>query len=226
MSKANLNLFTSRSDFKKFEVLYSWQTPVKFYKNEKILQKRNLEILKDKFVLFYGGNIGLAQGIDSLLNLAKSLLNYTNIHFVFVGEGDSVKMILDKQLTNVTHIHSLSQLDYFELVANFNVGLFSLHENHSAHNYPGKIWGYMSLNKPVIGVVNDGNDLRELINLNDAGLVCSHYEGINKLTEHCLKLYSNKALLNRQGLNSSKIILNFSPENTAIQIINSLNLSL
>jgi hypothetical protein len=224
MSEANRNIFASRPDFEKFEVLYNWQNPVTFFKNEDVFNKRNLMFLKEKFVFFYGGNIGLAQGIDTLLNLADSLLDLTNIHFVFIGEGDAVNRITDKALSNVTHINSLSQVEYFELAVNFHVGLFSLHKNHSAHNYPGKIWGYMSLHKPIIGVVNDGNDLKEMINLNKAGLVCSHYEGINKLTEHCLNLYNDKALLARQGLNSSMVILKFSPKNTAKQILNSLNL--
>tara|TARA_B110000003_G_C16645604_1_gene531906 strand:+ start:2457 stop:3653 length:1197 start_codon:yes stop_codon:yes gene_type:complete len=224
MSESNRKLFSSRSDFEKFEVLYSWQTPIKIHKNENILKKRNLEFLKDKFVFFYGGNIGLAQDIDILLSLAHSLLNSKNIHFVFIGQGDSVSLITDKALSNVTHINSMPEYDYFELAMNFHVGFFSLHKDHTAHNYPGKIWGYMSLNKPIIGIVNKGNDVKELINLNNAGLVCSHDEDVEKLTKHCLDLYENNELLNTQGINSSKIILKFSPENTANQILNSLNL--
>ena len=80
----------------------------------------------------------------------------------------------------------------------------------------------MSLNKPIIGVVNKGNDVKELINDNNAGLVCTHNEGIDKLTAHCIKLSNDLALRNNQGLNSSSIILEFTPEKTASQILSFL----
>ena len=136
-----------------------------------------------------------------------------------------INLIVEKGLPNVTYINSLSQSEYFELAINFNVGLFALNKDHTAHNFPGKIWGYMSLNKPIIGFVNKGNDVKELINQNNAGLVCSHDEGIDKIYQHCLELFRNNELLNRQGKNSSKLILKFSPENAAKKIFNSLKLS-
>ena len=77
----------------------------------------------------------------------------------------------------------------------------------------------MSLNKPTIGIINKGNDLKELINDNNAGLVCTHDEGIDKLTTHCIKLSNDLSLKNEQGLNSYSIILEFTPEKTANQIL-------
>ena len=225
MSESNKKLFSSRSDFKKFEVLYNWQKPINVNKNKNILIKKKLEFLKEKFVFFFGGNMGLGQDIEILLSLASSLINFKNIHFVFIGDGDLINLIVEKGLPNVTYINSLSQSEYFELAINFNVGLFALNKDHTAHNFPGKIWGYMSLNKPIIGFVNKGNDVKELINQNNAGLVCSHDEGIDKIYKHCLVLFRNNELLNRQGKNSSKLILKFSPENAAKKIFNSLKLS-
>ena len=222
MSESNLEIFSTRSDFKKFEVLPSWQKPIKIKTNRELLKEYGLAELSDKFVFFYGGNIGLAQGIETLLKLSKSLLHKKNIHFVFIGQGDAVSLLKDKSLTNISYLDSIKPDLYYELASNFNVGLVSLHPNHTAHNYPGKIWGYMSLNKPIIGVVNKGNDVKELINHNNAGLVCTHNEGIDKLTAHCIKLSNDLALRNNQGLNSYSIILEFTPEKTASQILSFL----
>lgn len=222
MSESNLEIFSTRSDFKKFEVLPSWQKPIKIKTNRELLKEYDLAELSDKFVFFYGGNIGLAQGIETLLKLSKSLLHKKNIHFVFIGQGDAVSLLKDKSLTNISYLDSIKPDLYYELASNFNVGLVSLHPNHTAHNYPGKIWGYMSLNKPIIGVVNKGNDVKELINDNNAGLVCTHNEGIDKLTAHCIKLSNDLELRNNQGLNSYSIILEFTPEKTASQILSFL----
>jgi glycosyltransferase involved in cell wall biosynthesis len=219
MSESNLKIFSTRSDFKKFEVLPSWQKPIKTETNRALLKEYGLAELIDKFVFFYGGNIGLAQGIETLLALSKSLIHKKNIHFVFIGKGDAVDLLKDISLTNISYLVSLKPELYYQLVSNFDVGLISLHPNHTAHNYPGKIWGYMSLNKPTIGIINKGNDLKELINDNNAGLVCTHDEGIDKLTTHCIKLSNDLSLKNEQGLNSYSIILEFTPEKTANQIL-------
>ena len=70
----------------------------------------------------------------------------------------------------------------------------------------------MSLKKPVVGIVNKGNDLKELINNKNSGLLVTHDEGIDKLTTHCIKLSNDLSLRNEQGLNSYSIILEFTPE--------------
>ena len=223
MSNGNLNLFSNRNDFNKFEVLPNWQTPKRFNKNTKSLKKHGLENLKDKFVFFYGGNIGLAQGVDYLLNLANLLLTEKNIHFLFVGQGDAIDLITQRNLPNTSYIESLKQNDYFELVSNFDVGIFSLHKNHTAHNFPGKLYGYMSMSKPVIGIVNEGNDAKELINDADAGLICYHNEGHNKLISHCKKLSKDLIFQKKQGKNSLNIVLGFTPDVAAEQILSYFN---
>ena len=220
MSSGNLKLFSNKSDFDKYEVLYNWQTPKDIIKVTSSLKKYGLEKLTYKFVFFYRGNIGSAQGIDTLLDLATSLLTYKQLHFLYIGQGDAVNLIINKNLPNVTYIDSLSQKDYFELVSNFDVGIFSLHRSHTAHNFPGKLYGYMSMSKPILGIVNDGNDVKELINDNHAGLVCYHNEGIDKLVLHCINLSNDLDLLKEQGLNSHNIILKFTPEKAANQILN------
>ena len=83
------------------------------------------------------------------------------------------------------------------MVSNFDVGIFSLHRSHTAHNFPGKLYGYMSMSKPILGIVNDGNDVKELINDNHAGLVCYHNEGIDKLVLHCINLSNDLDLFER-----------------------------
>ena len=88
---------------------------------------------------------------------------------------------------------------------------------------PGKIWGYMSLNKPIVGVVNKGNDVKYLINDHNAGLISTHDEGLKKLTTHCIKLSKDMSLKNEQGRNSYALMLGFTPENTADQIVSFFN---
>jgi O26-antigen biosynthesis N-acetyl-L-fucosamine transferase len=219
MSKSNLQLFENRQDFKKFEILPSWQKPVVIRPDDHLLTEFGLEYLRDKVVFFYGGNIGLAQGIDVLIDLAKAMLDENHIHFVFVGQGDAVKVIKNSFLPNVTYLNSLNPAQYYTLVENFDVGMVSLHPEHTAHNYPGKIWGYMSLQKPIVGFVNKGNDLKDLINCKNAGFISSYEENMDNLVEYCIRLSNDVDLIKRTGENSFNILLEFSPESTADQIL-------
>jgi hypothetical protein len=59
----------------------------------------------------------------------------------------------------------------FSILAAFDIGLFSLARDHSAHNFPGKILGYLKAGKPVLGSVNAGNDLLHVINDSNSGFV-------------------------------------------------------
>ena len=49
--------------------------------------------------------------------------------------------------------------------------MFSLHSGHKTHNFPGKLLGYMSYSKPILGCVNAGNDLADVVNSAKAGIV-------------------------------------------------------
>jgi len=57
----------------------------------------------------------------------------------------------------------------FTILAASDIGLFSLSREHSAHNFPRKILGYLKASKPVLGSVNAGNDLSHVINDSNSG---------------------------------------------------------
>jgi glycosyltransferase involved in cell wall biosynthesis len=62
--------------------------------------------LQDRFIVFYGGIIGLAQGLETIVETARTLVDQTDIHFVMVGEGPCRKaieqLLLDYKLSNFT----------------------------------------------------------------------------------------------------------------------------
>ena len=131
--------------------------------------------LEDKIIYFYGGNIGHAQDMANLMRLARGMREYKNAHFLFVGQGDEVELInnmaSDWQLENFTYLPSVSQNEFKAILSEIDVGLFSLSSQHTAHNFPGKLLGYMVQSLPILGSVNEGNDLMELVNSHHAGLI-------------------------------------------------------
>lgn len=175
MSEKNQELFNHLTcDRYPTEVLRNWaflephcsQTKGKY---------RQLLGLENKVIFFYGGNIGHAQDMSNLMRLARSMQSYSKSHFLFLGQGDEVELInnlaSEWELSNFTYLPSVSQEEFKDVLSEMNVGLFSLSANHTAHNYPGKLLGYMVQSLPVLGSVNDGNDLSDIINTNKAGYI-------------------------------------------------------
>lgn len=190
------------------EILRNWAalTPHSLKDGQKsIRQKLNLE---DKIIYFYGGNIGHAQDMANLMRLAKSMSANDKAHFLFVGQGDEVGLIIqlakDWNLNNFTYLPSVNQNEFKDLLANIDVGLFSLSAQHTAHNFPGKLLGYMVQSLPILGSVNAGNDLLEIVNDSKAGFITVNGED-DKLLQNAEMLYNDAKL--RRALGKHAFIL-------------------
>ncbi len=219
MSFKNLEWFKNTYHLnKKLEVLYNWAAnkPVR----AKINYKEKLGLC-GKVVYFYGGNIGYAQDMMNIVRLAKNMKNETKAYFVLVGAGDEVelvkKAIKREKMNNIILLPAVGQDEFKQMLASFDVGLFTLHKNHSTHNFPGKLLGYMVQGLPILGSINKGNDLKEIVEKAGAGLITVNGED-EKFYQNALKLLDDE---NRKRMGeASRLLLRnvFSVESAARQI--------
>jgi glycosyltransferase involved in cell wall biosynthesis len=228
MSTKNQQLFKElHPQLNNTQVLFNWAstTPVDtLSESESICTKLNLH---DKVVFFYGGNIGHAQDMKNLMFLAKGLKEFPKAHFLFIGQGDEVELIetlaKDWLLENVTILSSISQAEFKQVLAVVDVGLFSLAKNHTAHNFPGKILGYMVESLPILGSVNHDNDLQGIINKANAGYVFINGED-EALLLHATALLEDSKLREEQGRSAYKLLKDkFSVEAASQNILKSLS---
>ncbi|MDB9868747.1 glycosyltransferase family 4 protein [Pseudomonadales bacterium] len=228
MSIKNLQLF--QSIYPKLcntHVLFNWASaqPLQtLLSNSSIRERLDLD---DKIIFFYGGNIGHAQDMANLIRLANGIKEHKKAHFLFIGQGDEVELIKeqvkDYKLDNVTILPSVSQLEFRKILCEVDVGLFSLSKNHTAHNFPGKILGYMVESLPILGSVNPGNDLQAIVNEAGAGHVFVNGED-KKLLLAANQLLDEPSMRFKQG-NASFNLLHkyFSVTSASDLIINKLN---
>lgn len=208
MSEANLKWCQENlKNPEKFEVLPNWtKIAPTIYQSKKYRTSLQLE---NKVVFFYGGNIGYAQNMITLIDLAIAMKAFSNAHFLFVGKGDEVPLILEKQkehnLSNITYLPAVDQEEYFQMLSEFEVGLFNLHPNHLTHNFPGKLLGYMEYSKPILGCVNKGNDLKEIINEAKAGFIFENNDK-QELYVAAQQLVQSKELREKMGINSFNLL--------------------
>ncbi|EGQ7940829.1 TPA: glycosyltransferase WbuB [Vibrio vulnificus] len=212
MSEKNLQFFNSVTQSQySVEILRNWAElkPHFLPSNDESIRKRlNLE---DKVIFFYGGNIGHAQDMANLMRLARAMSGYDRAHFLFVGQGDEVELINQLaqkwQLDNFTYLPSVNQAEFKNILADIDIGLFSLSAQHTAHNFPGKLLGYMVQSLPILGSVNQGNDLQEIMNSSQAGMISVNGED-QLLFDNALALYEDDELRKQIGKNAFLLLEN------------------
>ena len=182
--------------------------------------------LQDKVVYFYGGNIGHAQDMMNIVRLAIAMRNEDKAYFVLVGAGDEVELvraaITEHHLSNMSLLPPVSQTVFKNMLSEFDIGLFSLHHDHTTHNFPGKLLGYMVQEKPILGSVNPDNDLQEVIEQANAGFVTVNSDD-EALLANALKLLHDESLRTSMGTNAKQLLSDvFSVQAAANSILNTL----
>ncbi len=227
MSKKNLEWFQENVKTNaQIEVLYNWanNTSVK-----SVGHYRRLLNIEDKVVYFYGGNIGHSQDMMNIVRLAINMRNEKQAVFVFVGAGDEFEMVKNAiqtdHLTNIILLPSVSQNEFKQLLAEFDIGLFTLHKNHKTHNFPGKLLGYMVQEMPMLGSINQGNDLKDIVGDAGAGFITINGDD-NAFLVNALKLLHDDKLREKMGHNAKKLLEDtFSVKSATQQILKTLDIT-
>lgn len=195
----------------KIEVIYNWVdeeavVDVPRAKN-KVFDKYGLE--RDKFYVTYNGNIGLTQNMDMLLEVARELLSYEDIHFVLVGEGaykEQVERIIKEQdLTNVTLLPFQPYEDISHVFSLGDVSLVISKPGVGANSVPSKTWSIMSASRPVLANF-DENELKTIIEKHDCGIFTKAGDK-EAFKEAILTLYGNRDLCEKYGRNGRQFIM-------------------
>jgi glycosyltransferase involved in cell wall biosynthesis len=132
--------------------------------------------LAGRKVFVYAGNMGIAQGMDILLDLAEVLFHRTDVGFIFVGRGSYSNRLKastkERKLDNVLFYDEIHPDEIPDLYAQCSAGIVALDPRHKSHNIPGKFLTYMQSGLPVLANVNAGNDLAQMIRDEQVGQVC------------------------------------------------------
>lgn len=132
--------------------------------------------LAGRKVFVYAGNMGVAQGMDILLDLAELLRSRKDVGFLFVGRGSDAARLktvaTERQLDNVLFHDEIHPDEIPDLYAQCSAGIVALDLRHKSHNIPGKFLTYMQSGLPVLATINAGNDLAQMIRDERVGQVC------------------------------------------------------
>lgn len=183
--------------------------------------------LAGRKIFVYAGNMGVAQGMDILLDLANKLRSRADVGFLFVGRGSyaaRLKVAAQSwQLDNVVFFDEIDPDEIPDLYAQCDAGIVALDPRHKSHNVPGKFLTYMQSGLPVLANINAGNDLAKMIRDERVGQVCetNQLDELLLLTEKLLDQIETDSGLSVRC--TALFQREFAVENTVKQIVAALS---
>ena len=209
-TESNLKYFykwKTRREDKKIEVLYNWLTEGKQTKSSISIDQT---ILKGRKIFVYIGNMGVAQGMDMILDLVALYNKDQTIGFLFVGRGSETVRLKNiarkKELKNIVFFDSIDSSEFHDLLKKCHVGIVALDHKHKSHNIPGKFLTYIQSGLPVLAKINKNTDLEEIIRHNNVGIVYSD-SNINDLyicSKNLIENESQRLKMSENGIRLGK----------------------
>jgi glycosyltransferase involved in cell wall biosynthesis len=128
-----------------------------------------------KFNVVFGGQFGVAQNLDTLLDAAWLLLSRHEFQFVLVGDGPEHARIEQKAKTmGLTNVRFLGRYPANQMPAIYSLGAVLLIHLKALPEYrmsiPGKTYVYMACGKPIVAAV--AGTTAEIIADSSGGIVC------------------------------------------------------
>ncbi len=176
--------------------------------------------LQDKFVVIYAGLHGIAYDLPGLMDVANSLKDNEDIHFLLVGDGpvkaETEKRATEHGLTNVTFI---PQIPTEQIPAYYNaadVSVVPMRTPQAPGTLPIKIYDSMACALPVIVCAN--GEPRQVVEEAQSGLVTDPMN-LEQLEQAILKLHDNPELRTSLGQNAlAAVRSNYSRQAQAKQL--------
>jgi colanic acid biosynthesis glycosyl transferase WcaI len=163
--------------------------------------------LEDKFVVLYSGNMGVKQGLGSLLDCADALRAQVDIAFVIVGDGGEKDSLIReaeaRQLSNVCFqpLQPMERLG--ELLATADVSVIPQKCGVADIVLPSKLANILSSGRPVVATAASGTELAHIVRDGDCGRVVPQGSSV-LMSEVILELRDDPELCARLGANGRR----------------------
>jgi glycosyltransferase involved in cell wall biosynthesis len=130
----------------------------------------------DKFIVLFAGNLGMVQGLETVIDAAALLRHRADVEFVFVGDGsDRARLEALAAGKGVSNVRFLGHHPHAEMPAFMRAAdALLVHLRPSAiadHAIPTKILSYLAAGRPVVCAT--GGAAAELVSAANAGVTAA-----------------------------------------------------
>jgi glycosyltransferase involved in cell wall biosynthesis len=168
--------------------------------------------LADKFVVMHSGNIGLSQGLETVVQAAAHLRAFPDIQLVFVGEGVKKPVLEDQAriigLQNIQFLPYQPKEHLRDSFASADVFVVSLKRGLAGYIVPSKLYGILVAGRPYVAAVEEASEVASISKKYDCGLLVEPGDA-KDLADKILTLYHDRAQAQRLGANARRAALGF-----------------
>ena len=173
----------------KIEYFPNWAEEI--FESNQLVADSKLPSLPEGFKIMYAGNVGEAQNLEMLMQVALKLKNYTEIKWIIVGDGRKLQfikdLVKDNQLEKTVYLLGRFPFEYMPAFYKKADAMFlSLKDDEIFRlTVPARLQSYMACSKPVLAMIN--GEAANIISKSNSGFV-TESEDINGFADKVLKM--------------------------------------
>lgn len=119
------------------------------------------EVVGEKFVVSYFGNMGTCQDMNTILEAIRALKDREDIFFLFAGHGNKMEalkgILAEEQLPNAKIFSFLHGEDFENALAISDCALVSLEKGITNLCVPSKTYSYMMQGLPLLAIMDESD---------------------------------------------------------------------
>jgi glycosyltransferase involved in cell wall biosynthesis len=178
---------------------------------EKYNNFRKKNLLIDKFLIVYSGNMGYSSDLKTVVKAASLLKKNEEVHFLLVGDGaiknELVELASSLNLKNVTFLPFQDRKTFIQVLASSDIGLITLNKNFTTVSSQGKMYSILSAGRPILALMNKKAWGVSLI-INEKIGSCVEPGNPNNLAKEVHYWLKRRDKLDEMGVRARKTILN------------------
>jgi colanic acid biosynthesis glycosyl transferase WcaI len=161
--------------------------------------------LLDTFVVMHSGNIGLSQGLETLIDAAALLRDVPDLRVVFQGDGVKKRDLQERAvscgLTNVSFLPFQPKAQLGESFAAADIFVVSLQRGLAGYIVPSKLYGILAAGRPYVAAVEENCEVAAITRSRECGLVAEPGNA-RDLADKILAFYRDREMTARLGGNA------------------------
>ena len=183
----------------KIDIIYNWCDEDSISSGEHLSDNLHLP---DRFIILYAGAMGLAQGMDTILDCARLCAqSLPDVQFNLIGWGVDrariIKRAKELQLKNVSFLPARPITEMGEVYAQADALLVHLKDDPLFRiTIPSKTQAYLFIGKPLIMAMR--GDAADLVHESGAGICCKPSDPQDMM--NAIKVLKNMTSVERQKM--------------------------
>ena len=196
------HLVRKGADPTRVTVIHNWADRGRIRPREKSNAFAVAHGLADRFVVLHSGNLGLSQGLETLVQAAGLLQDLPDLTLVFQGDGVKRQALAAEverlRLRNVRFLPYAPKDRLAEAFAAADVQVVSLRRGLAGFIVPSKLYGILASARPYVAAVEQASEVALLTERYGSGLVVPPGEP-DALAKAIRRLYEDRPLRDELG---------------------------